>query len=460
MFIATNWNPIYWNTACLVVNSGSLEEEDDFEEDENGDIIPKKEKATDYSKVAKALGDILARGIKISLVDINKSNYSFEPDIESNEILFGMKALGGVGGPIIEQIIANRPYDGIADFMVKCPLNKTAMISLIKAGAFDKLEKELGNEMGVHPRIAIMAYYLSKTCDAKKRITLQNLNGMIQHNLLPEQFNFQKRVFLFTKYLKANKKVGKYYVFDEPCMNFYEQFFDMEQLDVINGVTCILQTKWDKIYQNEMDTIRDYIKTYQQEILEKFNTLLFQEAWEKYAQGSISAWEMESLCFYYNEHELAHVDNFKYGLVDFFTLPTEPRVDYFFKRNNKEIPIYKTYKIVGTVISKNDARSSITILTTSGIVTVKFTKEYFAMFNRQLSERQEDGTRKVIEKGWFVRGTKVMLTGFRRDDMFVAKTYAKTSTHQLYKIAAVADNGELELVHERKGLNDEYDNNN
>ena len=24
-YIATNWNPIYWNTACLIVNSGSLE---------------------------------------------------------------------------------------------------------------------------------------------------------------------------------------------------------------------------------------------------------------------------------------------------------------------------------------------------------------------------------------------------------------------------------------------------
>ena len=74
MFIATHWNPIYWNTACLIVNSGSLEEESDFEEDEDGYIVQKKEKATDYSKIAKALGDILEKGIKVSLVDINKSN--------------------------------------------------------------------------------------------------------------------------------------------------------------------------------------------------------------------------------------------------------------------------------------------------------------------------------------------------------------------------------------------------
>ena len=148
MYIASKWNPIYWNTACLIVNSGSLEEESDFEEDDDGTVVQKKEKTTDYGKIAKAIGDIISKGIRVSLVDINKSSYSFEPDPDSNEILFGMKALSNVGGPIIEQILAHRPYTGIADFMARCPLNKSAMFSLIKAGAFDKLE-EVSNPFGV-----------------------------------------------------------------------------------------------------------------------------------------------------------------------------------------------------------------------------------------------------------------------------------------------------------------------
>jgi DNA polymerase-3 subunit alpha len=452
MYIATNWNPIYWNTACLVVNSGSLEEESDFEEDDNGDMIPKKEKATDYGKIAKALGDIIARGIKVSLVDINKSNYSFEPDAENNEILFGMKALSNVGGPVIDQIICGRPYYGIKDFMVKCPLNKSAMISLIKAGAFDKLEVEWGKELGVEPRKVIMTYYLSQVCEPKKRITLQNFNGLIQHDLIPAKLDFEKRTYLFNKYLKANRKVGQYYTFDEICNKFYNDNFDIEQLDVINGITCILQTKWDAIYQKVMDNVRDWIRDKQQEILTTYNTMLFHEAWDKYAQGNIASWEMEALCFYYHEHELINVDKNKYGIVNFEDLPSEPTVDYFFKRNNKEIPIYKLYRIVGTVINKNDARSSITLLTLDGVVTVKFTKEYFAMAARQVSERQEDGTKKVIEKGWFTRGTKVMCTGFRRDDTFVTKTYASTNSHQLYKIESINNKGELVLTHERRGF--------
>ena len=456
MFIATNWNPIYWNTACLIVNSGSLEDDNnveyEIEEDENGEVVKKKEKATDYSKIAKALGDIIGRGIKVSLVDINKSSYSFEPDVQNNQILFGMKALSNVGGPIIEQIISGRPYYGLADFMARCPLNKSAMISLIKAGAFDNIEADWAAELGVEPRYLVMTYFLSKNCDAKKRLTLQNFNGLIQKDLIPDDLQFQKRVFNFNKYLKAEKKVGKYYVFNEICSNFYNTYFDQEELDIINGYTCILQTRWDKMYQTVMDDAREWLKQNHDLVLKEYNEILFMDTWNKYATGNLSAWEMEALCFYYHDHELKNVNTSKYGLSDFFKLSEIPPVDYFFKRNGKEIPIYKTFKIAGTVISKNDNKSSIDLLTTTGVVTVKFTKEYYAMFGRQISEKQEDGTKKVMEKGWFQRGVKLLITGFRRDDMFVAKSYKHTGTHQLYKIINIDDNGNIDLMHDRYGV--------
>ena len=452
MFIATNWNPIYWNTACLIVNSGGLEEDSDFEEDEDGYVVEKKEKATDYGKIAKAIGDITSRGIQVSLVDINKSSYSFKPDVENNEILFGMKALSNINGPTIEQIISHRPYAGIADFMARCPLNKSAMFSLIKAGAFDKLEKEWAKELNTSARKVVMIYYISKVCEAKKRITLQNFNGLIQHNLIPSELDLQKQTFLFTKYLKANKKVGKYYVFDNICEEFYNKNFDLDQLEVINGLTCILQTRWEKIYKSVMDGAREWIKSNQAEILTKFNNMLFKECWDKYATGNISSYEMEALCFYYHEHELIHVNNDKYGIVDFNELVSNPPIDYFFKRNGRDIPIYKIYKIIGTVIGKNDNRSSITLLTPTGVVNVKFTKEYYAMFNRQISELGSDGVKHVVEKGWFTRGVKLLVAGFRRDDTFVGKTYKNNGFHQLYKITKVYENGDIELTHDRKGV--------
>ena len=225
----------------------------------------------------------------------------------------------------------------------------------------------------------------------------------------------------------------------------------LNELDVINGITCILQTKWDKIYQKEMGEARDWLKENQNKVLNQYNNLLFNETWNKYATGNISAWEMESLCFYYHEHELTNIDKHKYGIVDFSTLSYEPEVDYFFKRAGRDIPIFKLYKIAGTIISKNNTKASVMVLTTDGVVNVKFTKEYYAMYNRQISEVQTDGSKKVLEKGWFSRGTKIMVTGYRREDTFVAKTYKATATHQLYKIVNV-NNSNMTLEHERVSI--------
>ena len=105
-----------------------------------------------------------------------------------------------------------------------------------------------------------------------------------------------------------------------------------------------------------------------------------------------------------------------------------------------------------TVIGKNDTRSSVTLLTTTGVVNVKFTKEYFAMYNRQISEKQSDGTKKVVEKGWFTRGVKLLVAGYRRDDTFVAKTYKNNGFNQLYRITKVEKDGSIELEHNRKGM--------
>ena len=464
-YIATHWNPIYWNCACLIVNSGALEEPEseivDIYEKEDDDEYTyedinrkekKKTKTVDYAKNAKALGDIISKGIKISLVDINKSNAGFEPDIENNQILFGLKALTGVNNEVISQIMAGRPYKDIKDFMVRCPQNKRIMIALIKAGAFDNLAEEWSKETGYPARILVMTYYISQVCEPKNKITLQNFNGLIEKELIPSSMEYYKQVFEFNKFLKKNTKVGRYFVFNDICIQFFEKHFSDyydNNIEIINENVCILQKKWDKIYQKEMDNVREWIADNQTSILNELNTMLFAETWNKYATGSLSAWEMESLCFYYNEHELAHVDTDRYGIVNFQDLPTEPEVDYYFKRNGKNIPIYKLYKIIGTVISKNDSKSSISILTVGGIVTVKFTKDYYAMFKKQISEVRPDGTKKVIEKGWFTRGTKVFCTGFRRGDTFVTKTYANTPTHQLYKITHLNEDGSIEVEHER-----------
>ena len=58
-------------------------------------------------------------------------------------------------------------------------------------------------------------------------------------------------------------------------------------------------------------------------------------------------------------------------------------------------------------------------MTTDGVVLVRFRKEMFAAFDKQLSEKREDGTKKIVEKSWFNKGNKLMITGFRREDQFI-----------------------------------------
>jgi DNA polymerase-3 subunit alpha len=423
-YLAVKYPSIYWNTGCLRVDSG-LEEE----------------ASTNYGKIAKAVGKINNQGINFSLIDINKSEYMFEPDEENNRIIYGLKAVTGINGETIQKIVENRPYTSLQDFLKRTPLNKTAMISLIKAGAFDQFNE----------RKNIMREYVWSVCEPKKRLTLQNFNALIEANLIPQEINFQKRVFVFNKALKANCKFEDYYSLkSDNYYKFYTKFFDVDLLEPLGNKVGIKQKTWKKLYDEAMKPAKEYLKNHQDELLNKLNNSIFDTIWNKYAQGNYSSWEMDSLGMYYHKHELSGVDNKIYEIESFKNLPTSPEVETTFKRKGAEIPIYKLHRIAGTVIAKDDMHSSISVLTVdSGVVTVKMNRDYYAMYNRRISEVQKDGTKKVIEQGWFSKGTLVVLQGIRRGDSFFLKNYKKSAYHQLYKITEIHSNGTVEMTNER-----------
>lgn len=427
IYLATHFNPIYWDTACLVVNSGAI----------GGG-------STDYAKSAKALGEIMSKGIKVSLPNINTSALTFRPDVKNNQILFGLKSMLNVGDDVLESTIANRPYTSITDYINKVNPNKQAMVSLIKGGAFD----EFGD------RRKIMETYLWDTCDKKKRITLQNLPGLIKMGMLPEDTEERvnaRRVYEFNRYLKkvcADKDDKSIYALTDRAINF---LIDIDQEELIESDGRHMSVKkWTKVYNSWMDVFRIWIAQSKDEILNELNHEIFQLDWNKYAQGTISAWEMEALCFYYHEHELSHVNMRKYGFVDFSRLPTEPVVDTTYTtRAGHTINLFKLSKICGTCIAKNKVHSSVTLLTTSEVIEVKFRKEYFALFDKQISVRGDDGVKHVIEKSWFNRGSMIVVQGIRQGDTFIAKKYNNSQGHQLYKIIDVDAHGNIELQTER-----------
>ena len=420
--LAYKYPTIFWDTACLIANSGG------------------EGASTDYTKLAQAIGSIRKEGIKISLPNINTSQAGFEPDIEGDQILFGLKAILGVGDDVVERIIQNRPYASIRDFINKVNPTKSVMVSLIKSGAFDCM---------MDRKIA-MGWYLWETCDRKKRLTLQNLNGLKNYGLLPteEEYVLPKKIFEFNRYLKTVCKGDTIkYNLDERAINFLSSI-GVE--DLIDEGIYLNAKNWDKeVYQPQMDIFRNWIKQNGEEILKELNIKIFKEDWEKYALGSISAWEMDVLCFYYHEHELTNVNKDLYSIEDFDKLPEEPIVERVFTKGEKTIPLYSLSKIMGTVIAKDKSKASVSLLTTTGVVTLKFRKEYFVLFDKQISEKNPDGTKSVKEKSWFTRGNKIVVTGMRNGEEFLVKKYASTPGHQLYKITSCNEKGELLLTNER-----------
>lgn len=465
MNLAFRFPIIYWNTACLIVNSGSLEdtsieEEVDIFEPEDDiaegvvyiDAPDKKTKirkiSTDYGKVARALGDTLKAGIKISLTDINKSSFGFKPDVKNNQILFGLKGLLNVSDEIIAEIITHRPYSSPKDFITKVKPKKQVMISLIKSGAFDEMID----------RRKCMVWYLWSVCDKKRNLTLQNMPGLIKYNLLPEDNDEQimaRRVYEFNRYLKACCKISAAeYQLTDRAIDFLAE---LDQVNLIKENNILNAKTWDKVYQKWMDVFRKWLSENKTKVLDEINNLIFMDEWNKYAKnGNISAWEMEAMCFYYHDHELINLNNAKYGISNFFTLPEEPVVDKTFVKKDKEINLYKLTRIAGTCIAKNKNKSTVTLLTTTGVVNVKMTKTIFSMFDRQISQKDEKGVKHVVEKSFFERGSLLLFQGIRREDNFITKNYKSSGGHQVYKIEEINERtGDIILRHDRYDTKDE-----
>ena len=105
------------------------------------------------------------------------------------------------------------------------------------------------------------------------------------------------------------------------------------------------------------------------------------------------------------------------------------------------ITLLKIHRIAGTVIDKDKLKSEVKILTTTGVVTLKVWKNQFGQWDKQISKMGEDGKRHVAEKSWFSRGTKLIITGIKRDDTFVPKKYSNTTYPLFERIDEIDDNG-------------------
>ena len=429
----TYFPSIYWNTACLSIDAGANQEEDlqdliqkgyikpssgsleDYEEDEEGE---KEVESTqiDRGKIAYAIGHF-QKSMNIEPPDINVSGFGFTPDKINNQITCGLKIVSKIGDQLIYNIIFNRPYVSIDDFLDRVSISKDRVVNLIKAGAFRNIDKR--------DELTLLKDYVMSASDPKKKLTLQNLPMLLAHNLIPQEFEHQKKVFNWVKYIRKMKH-GTYYKLDERALSFYENYLDQSKLMSINDGeywTVVEQKYVDNYYNNEMNKIKTFIAANQSELLAQMNNQLFLEQWNKYGMKNIEQGEMQSMRMYVHDHELADV-SLPYSIDDFEKIQEEEPDGNFFI-DGKVIPRYVIRHIVGTVVDKSKLKHKITVLTPSGPVEVKIWKNQFAFYDQTLIDPSTP-EKTILQDSFFEVGTHLMLTGMRRGNQFVLKKYRNT----------------------------------
>ena len=457
MNLVVRWNPLYWQCACLCINAGNFSS--DFDEinenkEENGEIdvdkenqVQEKKVAPEYGKISKAISDAQLAGVKIELPDINNSQLDFVPDVKNNSILYSLQAINVVSSDLLDRILNNRPFTSLQDFCNRVQPSQIQMLGLIKAGCFDKLE-------GNNRNLTVLRYLqqvAGQQFPLKDKITSVQLKKALELGLQLEGYLEEIRMFKFKQYIDKNQldKTTNRYILSEPsCLRFFHMFVQDklnitkdEYGDLPDNKIFMKISAFKRVSENAMKKLMDYLnslegrKAYQQLLQENF----IRETKAKYCEGNIAHWEFDTACCYFNEHELQYVNEGLYNVRDFNKLP--------------EISIDKKLcTVLGTVVSSNNTRHTVSLLTKYGIVDVKFYSSSYTNFNQRISVVDPVTKKKtVLDESWFKRGSILIVAGNRNENLFTAKNdYSSGVNRGLGKVEKINKDGTLEIRYSRK----------
>lgn len=409
------YGSLFWKVACLSVNAG------DISEDIN--------KGADYGAIAKAIGG-MEKGFVLPPY-INKAQMEFIPLEKEQKAMYSLTAIVGIGEDVAREIINNRPYYSFKSFYEKMVVTKKVpqakVYNLIKAGCFDKLNKD---------RVATMVEFINLNTEVKTSLSVANIPKLMEFNLVPQEFSKEIMLYNFRKYVFNKKNISIQINKSRACYkipadaleyyyNNYDTIFESTVTINDNGDTCLDNKAFDKIYENEIANFKNWLNT--QDAIDRFNNKTKSEIWEKYCKGNIPSWEMSSICYYTDAHELDYypIENY-YKIDNFFELDKEPVVNYtYINKKGRECKIHKLNVIAGTVVDKNKNKGLIVVNTRYGVVEVKLGKGRFSHYDRSVED----------DKSWLTRGTKVMIVGIRAGEVFYPKTYSQSVySHTMMKI--------------------------
>ena len=442
MNLAYHYPIIYWNTACLSIDSSAVSAQDFYNlidediVDVDNDETKKTQNKMDYAKLAAALDSFKRSGCNIQLPDINESRLGFTPDAKTNSILYGLKGITKVTDPAINEIMANRPFSSLNDFLSRITrrvVTKDKIINLIKCGAFDRVENK--------NRRQILEDYIWQECNPKKKLTMQNANMLIDMELLSDAgLEYQENVYKLTKELRKHRDENKLWYCGDRLFIPESRVESWRRIIKDSGVEIkeimlggeprrvIASNDWDRFYEGQMAAIKSYIQKNHDALLERLNRRLFEDEFNKYCSGDELQWELDSINFFFSGHPLegALEEKFPEVVIDPIHTIVEGVTDGQFIIKGKIIPKMKLYTVAATVIDRDNTKAIVTVQAPDGVMSLKLYKGLYAEYNKTDEETGEET--------FFEKGTHLLITGIQRGSTFVPKTYKNLKRHSLLKL--------------------------
>ena len=422
MNIAYRYGSIFWKTACLTVDSG---------------IMGELEKGTDYGATAKSLESFRS---EITPPSLSRSDIGFVPDVENGRIIYGLKPISEINMTLAKEIIDNRPYSSIDDFYEKNVengmLTDKKMVVLIKSGLFDEINKD---------RKKVMIDFVAKVNPPKQKLTTANIPKLL--NKIPESLKEEKEIYDFNKKVKVLKKHDE--LMDEYFKKYrneakklvtkkypQESYFDQD------GNFIIEAKVFEKLYKNKVEKLTEWLQTDEAKIIEA--SFRRNEYWMENCTGSLAKWEMESISFYINDHELKEYDLAQlFNISDFSKMPEEPEIiGWKSGRGGKKYRILKSHVISGTVVDKIPEKGIAIIISEFGVVQVRVGKQKFQHYHKKIMEG-EGKNRKCIDDSWFKKGTKLVFVGYRNGNDFMCNNNNSPYQHSVMLITGKNKDGVL-----------------
>ncbi|HEU4708608.1 MAG TPA: DNA polymerase III subunit alpha [Methylophilaceae bacterium] len=174
--------------------------------------------------------DCVVNGLEVLPPDINQSGFRFQP-VNDKQILYGLGAIKGTGWAAIEVILAAReqegPFKDLFDFCRRLDLrkvNRRVIESLIRAGAFDKLEPNRAALLAA-VGVAISAAEQSGAASGQNSLFGEALDSVA--HTLPEVAPWSEQ-----ERLQQEKTALGFYLSGHPYLGYRKELADFVRTDL------------------------------------------------------------------------------------------------------------------------------------------------------------------------------------------------------------------------------------